>query len=51
MKIAVVVSNRLATLAELDSVYGTEDLQDLMEILAVDAHNQRLAMKRKQGDV
>jgi hypothetical protein len=37
------VSSRLATLHELSTVYGTEDLYDLLEILTVDAHNQRLA--------
>lgn len=39
------MSSRLATLADLDSMLGLEDLYDLLEILAVDAHNQRLAMK------
>lgn len=41
--IAAVVSARLATLAELDSVLGVEDLFDLLEILAVDNNNQRAA--------
>ena len=39
--IAAVVSSRLATLVELDTVLGTEDLHDLLEILAVDAFNNR----------
>lgn len=39
--IATVVSSRLATLAELDSVLGVQDLYDLIEIIAVDAHNSR----------
>jgi hypothetical protein len=38
-----VVSSRIATLHELDSVYGSEDLYDLLEILMVDAENQRIA--------
>lgn len=39
--IGAVVSRRLATLHELDTVYGTQDVYDLMEIAAVDDHNQR----------
>ncbi|HQT79431.1 MAG TPA: hypothetical protein PLD10_20500 [Rhodopila sp.] len=35
-----VVSSRLATLAELDTVYGLEDLYDLAEIALIDALNQ-----------
>ena len=31
-----------ATLVELQTVLGTEDLQDLLEIAAVDAHNERV---------
>jgi hypothetical protein len=41
--IGVVVSSRLATLAELDSALGAEDLYDLLEIMMVDAHNERIA--------
>jgi hypothetical protein len=37
------VSSRLATLHELETVYGTEDLYDLIEVLTVDAYNQHLA--------
>jgi hypothetical protein len=29
-------------LNELDTVYGLEDLYDLLEVLVVDAHNQEL---------
>ena len=32
-----VVSSRLATLHELDTVYSVEDCYDLLEVLAVDA--------------
>jgi hypothetical protein len=39
------VSSRLATLAELDDVYGAEAMYMLLEIAAVDAHNQRIASK------
>lgn len=40
--IGAVVSGKLATLHELDTVYGLADLYDLIEVLAVDAHNQDL---------
>lgn len=43
----MVVSAGKATLAELSSVYGLEDLYDLIEIINVDAHNQRLLNKRE----
>lgn len=32
----------MATLHELQTVYGLEDLYDLLEIISVDIHNQRL---------
>ncbi|OIQ97218.1 hypothetical protein GALL_207720 [mine drainage metagenome] len=38
--LAAVISARLATLAELETRLGAEDLYDLLEILAVDAHNR-----------
>ena len=37
--IGMVVSSRLATLHELGTVYGQEDLWDLLEIAMVDNHN------------
>jgi len=40
--IGPLVSSRLATLAELDTVYGLEDAYDLLEVLTVDAHNSRV---------
>jgi len=36
----------MATLSELDTVYGAEDLYDMLEIISVDAHNNRVANKR-----
>lgn len=45
--IASVVSARMATLNELQTVYGLQDLWDLLEILSVDAHNQNL-MQQEQ---
>ena len=41
--IAMVVSAKLATLHELDTVYGPSDLYDMIEIVAVDSANQRIA--------
>jgi 4-diphosphocytidyl-2C-methyl-D-erythritol kinase len=46
--IGTVVSKGLATLHELDTVYGTQDLYDMLEIIAVDAHNERV-MRQAQG--
>ena len=40
------ISSRLATLHELDTVYGVEDLYDMLEILEIDAHNHLIAVKR-----
>ena len=37
--ISTVVSSKLATLHELDTVYGVEDMWILLEINAVDRHN------------
>jgi hypothetical protein len=39
-----VISSNKATMHELQTVYGTEDLVNFIEILAVDAHNQRLLL-------
>jgi hypothetical protein len=46
----MVISAQLATLSELTSTLGTEDLYDLVEIVIVDAYNQQQAHKaaRKQ---
>ncbi len=43
--VGAVISSRLATKHELATVYGTEDLQDFLEILSVDAHNQKVINK------
>jgi hypothetical protein len=47
--VGAVVSSRLATLHELDTVYGTEDLYVLLEIISVDNHNQRVAHEKQRG--
>jgi hypothetical protein len=41
--IGAVISGRLATLLELQTVYGLEDLYNLAEVLIVDVYNRRLA--------
>lgn len=43
--IATVVSAKMATLHELDTVYGLADLYRMLEVLMVDGHNQRVANK------
>jgi hypothetical protein len=44
--VAAVVGARDATLYELQTVYGLEDLWNLFEIRAVAQHNEYLAAKR-----
>lgn len=46
--IATVISAKLATLHELDTVYGLEDLWWMIEINAVDTHNQNLINKPRE---
>lgn len=41
--IGAVISGRLATLIELQTVYGLEDLYNLAEVLIIDVYNRRLA--------
>lgn len=41
VSIGTVVSRGMATLHELDTVYGTQDLLDMIEIAAVDNYNHR----------
>ncbi len=40
--IAAVVASDKATLHELQTVYGVEDMFDILEVLAVEAHNARV---------
>lgn len=37
----MIVSNGIASLHELQSVYGVRDLFDLAEVICVDGHNRR----------
>lgn len=41
------ISSRLATLNELQTVLGVEDLYDLIEVLSVDRYNQMLASRKE----
>jgi len=48
--IGILVSNKMATLHELQTYYGTESAYDLLEILSVDNHNdQRIEQWRNQS--
>lgn len=40
--IATVISGKKATLHELQTVYGLQDLWDMLEIIMVDSHNARV---------
>jgi hypothetical protein len=43
--IGAVISARLATLHELDTVYGGTDLYKLVEVVRIDAFNQKISNK------
>lgn len=43
--IGMIVSSGLATLAELQSVYGVRDAFDLAEVIGVDFHNRHEMQK------
>lgn len=47
--VAAVITHplRLATLHELQTVYGVQDLYDFLEVMKVDEFNQRLAAKHR----
>lgn len=46
--IATVISSRLATLIELDTVYGVEDLWRLLEVITVDSYNEMVVKKASE---
>ena len=46
--VGMVVSSRLATLCELQTAYGVQDLYDLAEVVTVDAYNRRKAAEAQQ---
>lgn len=46
--IGAIVTSRLATLHELDTVYGIERAYDLLEIISINGHNQRVVNKPRK---
>ncbi|WP_236002294.1 transcription elongation factor GreA [Paraburkholderia elongata] len=44
----MIVSRKLATLHELQTVYGAQDLYDLLEVIIVDDYNARIMSERKE---
>lgn len=40
--IAIVLSSGKATLTEVSTTLGLEDMHDLLEIIAIDSHNDRV---------
>ncbi|MBN1085636.1 transglycosylase [Erwinia aphidicola] len=47
--IATIVSSKLATLHELDTVYGVEDLWRLLEVNTVDNYNQMVINRAEES--
>jgi hypothetical protein len=43
--IGAVVSARMATLVECDTVYSAEDIYLILEVMQIDGHNRRMARK------
>lgn len=43
--IGAAISHRVATLHEMQTVYSLGDVYDMLEIVNVDAHNQRILSK------
>lgn len=41
--IGTLLSKRMATLHELDTVYGVKDVYDMLEVITVDDYNNALA--------
>ena len=50
MTVGTVVSSKLAKLVELQTIYSVEDLYDFLEIITVDAHNQRVVTTQKNKE-
>lgn len=45
--IATVISAGMATLHEIDTAYGLEDVFDMLEIIAIDIHNKNLLNQKE----
>ena len=43
--IGTLVSRRVATLCELQTVYSTQDAYELLEVVQIDAHNDAILNK------
>ena len=43
------MSKRLATPYELQTVYGAEDLHNMLEIIVIDTYNENLIRKQNQS--
>ena len=43
ISVGFVVSQKLATMHDLDTVYGVEDMYDLLEIAIVDNYNKAIS--------
>lgn len=41
--VATLLSKRMATLHELDTVYGVRDVYDMLEVVTIDDYNNALA--------
>jgi hypothetical protein len=41
--IGTLLSKRMATLHELDTIYGVQDVYDMLEVITVDDYNNALA--------
>lgn len=45
--IGTLLARRMVTLHELDTVYGTKDVYDMLEVITVDDYNNALANKQE----
>jgi hypothetical protein len=39
----------MATLEQLDTIYGSQDLADMIEVISVNAHNHRVLNAKPPG--
>lgn len=46
--IGAVISSKLATLYEIQTIYGSEDLFDLYEVVLVKLHNENVVYNRRK---
>jgi hypothetical protein len=46
--IGVLISNKMATLKELQTFYGAEDAYNMLELLAVENHNKKIINDRNK---